>query len=104
MGADDNGTGLGILLPPSAGRPLANMELKSDPMGVDFRPYMRQILIAIKRNWLAVYPEAARLGQRGETVLEFAIAKARACHEGNFLERIGYQGARSIGGCGDQRL
>jgi TonB family protein len=51
------------------------MELRSDPMGVDFRPYMRQILLAIKRNWLAVYPEAARLGQRGETVLEFAIAK-----------------------------
>ncbi len=74
-GADDNGTGLGINLPPSAGRPLTNMELKSDAKGVDFRPYMRQILFAIKQNWLAVYPEAARRGQRGETVLLFAIAK-----------------------------
>jgi TonB family protein len=74
-GADDTGTGLGISLPPSIGRPFSSMELKSDPMGVDFRPYMRQILLAIKRNWLAVYPEAARLGQRGETILEFAIAK-----------------------------
>ena len=75
VGADDTGSGLGIGLPPSVGRPFSSMELKSDPMGVDFRPYMRQILLAIKRNWLAVYPEAARLGQRGETVLEFAIAK-----------------------------
>jgi TonB family protein len=51
------------------------MELKSDPMGVDFRPYMRQILYAIKKNWLAVYPEAARLGMRGQTVIGFRIAK-----------------------------
>lgn len=75
FGGDDNGAGPGIELPPSMGRAFSNMELKSDPMGVDFRPYMRQILLTIKRNWLAVYPEAARLGQRGETVLEFAIAK-----------------------------
>jgi TonB family protein len=74
-GGDDTGTGPGINLPPSIGRPFSSMELRSDPLGVDFRPYMRQILLAIKRNWLAVYPEAARLGQRGETVLEFAIAK-----------------------------
>lgn len=77
-GVDDAGTGLGITLPPSAGRPLSSMELKSDPLGVDFRPYMRQILFAIKQNWLAVYPEAARRGLRGETVLEFAIAKQGA--------------------------
>jgi TonB family protein len=75
LGGDDTGAGPGIELPPSLGRAFSNMELRSDPMGVDFRPYMRQILLTIKRNWLAVYPEAARLGQRGETVLEFAIAK-----------------------------
>lgn len=75
VGEDDAGTGLGINLPPSAGKPTTNMELRSDPMGVDFRPYMTQIIRAIKRNWLAVYPEAARLGQRGETVLLFAIER-----------------------------
>ena len=42
---------------------------------MDFRPYMMQVLAAVRRNWFAVYPEAARLGQRGEVVLEFAIAK-----------------------------
>jgi TonB family protein len=74
-GADEGGMGLGLNLPPSAGRPKSNLELRSDPMGVDFRPYMLQVLAAVRRNWFAVYPEAARLGQRGEVVLEFAITK-----------------------------
>jgi len=74
-GADEGGMGLGLNLPPSAGRPRSNLELRSDPMGVDFRPYMLQVLAAVRRNWFAVYPEAARLGQRGEVVLEFAITK-----------------------------
>ena len=74
-GADAGGAGMGLNLPPSAGRPKSSLELRSDPMGVDFQPYMRQVLTAVKRNWFAVYPEAARLGQRGEVVLEFAITK-----------------------------
>jgi TonB family protein len=69
------GAAAGLNLPPSAGRPQSNLELRSDPMGVDFRPYMQQVLAAVRRNWFAVYPEAARLGQRGEVILEFAIAK-----------------------------
>ncbi len=44
-------------------------------MGVDFRPYLLQVLAAVRRNWFAVYPEAARLGQRGQVSLEFAIVK-----------------------------
>jgi TonB family protein len=74
VGADE-GFGAGLNLPPSAGQPHSNLELKSDPMGVDFKPYMLQVLAAVRRNWFAVYPEAARLGQRGEVVLEFAISK-----------------------------
>jgi TonB family protein len=74
-GADQTGLGAGLNLPPSAGLPRSNLELRSDPLGVDFRPYMTQVLAAVRRNWFAVYPEAARLGQRGEVILEFAIAK-----------------------------
>jgi TonB family protein len=66
---------LGLNLPPSAGRPQSSLELRSDPQGVDFKPYMTQVLAAVRRNWFAVYPEAARLGQRGEVGLEFAIVK-----------------------------
>jgi TonB family protein len=75
VGADLGDAGMGLNLPPSAGRPHSNLELRSDPMGVDFRPYMIQVLAAVRRNWFAVYPEAARGGLRGEVVLEFAIAK-----------------------------
>jgi TonB family protein len=78
LGADEGGTGPGLNLPPSAGRPRSSLELKSDPMGVDFRPYMVQVLSAIRRNWFAVYPEAARLGMRGEVSLIFGIAKQGA--------------------------
>jgi TonB family protein len=62
-------------LPPSPGNLPANLELVSDPKGVDFKPYLIQVLAAVRRNWFAVYPEAARAGSRGEVVLEFAIAK-----------------------------
>jgi TonB family protein len=75
IGVESGGIGPGMNLPPSAGRPHSNLELKSDPMGVDFRPYMLQVLAAVRRNWFAVYPEAARLGQRGQVVLQFAIGK-----------------------------
>jgi TonB family protein len=75
IGADEGGSGPGLNLPPSAGRPRSSLELRSDPMGVDFKPYMVQVLLAIRRNWFAVYPEAARLGLRGEVSLMFGIAK-----------------------------
>lgn len=74
-GADQGTFGAGLNLPPSAGRPHSNLELLSDPKGVDFRPYMIQVLAAVRRNWFAVYPEAARGGVKGQVVLEFAIAK-----------------------------
>ena len=75
---EDPSPGSGLNLPATAGRPRSNLELKSDPMGVDFRPYLLQVLSAVRRNWFAVYPEAARLGQRGKVTLEFAIARQGA--------------------------
>lgn len=60
---------------PSPGPPRASVGLKSDPMGVDFRPYLQQVLQAVKRNWFAVMPESARLGQRGQVVLIFGVNK-----------------------------
>jgi TonB family protein len=44
-------------------------------MGVDFKPYLIRILAAVKRNWLAVYPESARLGRKGRVLIQFAIAR-----------------------------
>jgi len=72
--AELEATGPGLNLPPSAGRPRSSLELKSDPMGVDFKPYLVRVLTTVRRNWFAVYPEAARMGQRGRVLVEFAVA------------------------------
>jgi len=63
----------GVHLPPSPGQVGSSLELKSDPMGVDFRPYLAQILARVRRNWFAVIPESARMGNSGLVYLQFII-------------------------------
>lgn len=74
-GAGPGGVGEGINLPPSPGVQGSALELKSDPMGVDFRPYLTQILATIRRNWNAVMPESVSRGLRGRVGLTFSIAR-----------------------------
>ncbi len=53
------------------------VELLSDARGVDFRPYLTQILAAVRRNWFAVLPESARLGMsRGRTLIQFSVSRS----------------------------
>ena len=62
-------------LPPSPGNLGSGLELLSDPKGVDFRPYLLQILNSVRRNWHAVLPESARLGmERGRTAIQFIVS------------------------------
>jgi TonB family protein len=68
----------GMNLPPSQGVEKSNLELLSDPQGVDFRPYLIRILAVVRQNWRAVIPEAARLGRRGTVSVQFAIARTGA--------------------------
>lgn len=71
------GAGEGLNLPPTPGKTGSNLELLSDPQGVDFRPYLIRVLAAVRRNWFAVIPESARLGnQRGRVLVQFAIDRA----------------------------
>jgi TonB family protein len=58
---------------PALGRPGSNLQLLSDAKGVDFRPYLIQVLTAVRRNWLAILPDSARMGQRGRVLIQFAI-------------------------------
>ncbi|HVY91817.1 MAG TPA: energy transducer TonB [Bryobacteraceae bacterium] len=74
VGDSDLTVGGGVRLPPSAAR-VSNFQLKSDPMGVDFSAYLQQVLAAVKLNWSAVFPTAAKLGQRGIVSIEFAVDK-----------------------------
>ncbi len=73
LGEGAGGLGEMLNLPPSPGRQGSALELLSDPMGVDFKPYLIQILSAVRRNWHAVIPESAKLGRRGMVLIQFAI-------------------------------
>lgn len=74
--AGPGGIGQGINLPPSPGLLGNQLELKSDPQGVDFRPYLLQVLAAVRRNWLAVIPDIVRLGRRGRVGIQFSISRS----------------------------
>jgi TonB family protein len=73
--SDLSGAGPGMNLPASAGRPLSSLTLKSDPMGVDFKPYLIRVIATVRRNWFAIYPETARMGTRGKVVVKFSVSK-----------------------------
>jgi len=62
-----------VRMSPSPAASPGRLELLSDPMGVDFRPYLIRILALVRQNWFAVIPESARLGNRGITQLQFII-------------------------------
>jgi TonB family protein len=69
------GIGRGLNLPPSSGQMASSLELMTDTKGVDFKPYLLQVLAAVRRNWFAVYPESARMGLRGKVEAQFVIEK-----------------------------
>jgi TonB family protein len=87
------GAGTAINLPPSPGVQGSNLELLSDPQGVDFRPYLMQVLAAVRRYWLAVLPESAKLGRRGRVSIQFAIAKNGAVPK---LVIVNYSGTEAL--------
>lgn len=76
-GAPGTGGGLAGGLPDMRHRNFSTSEpvILSDTRGVDFGPYLARVLAAVRRNWYAVIPESARLGQKGKVVLVFAILK-----------------------------
>ena len=62
-----------VHVPPALGQTGSSLELQSNAMGPDFKPYLLQILTLVRRNWFAVWPESARLGNRGLVQLMFII-------------------------------
>jgi TonB family protein len=77
VGDVDESTGSSPTAPTTAlpGKLGSSVELLSDPQGVDFRPYLEQVLSAVRRNWFAVIPESARLGRAGRVFIQFAIGR-----------------------------
>ncbi len=50
-------------------------EILTPTEGVDFSDYMARVLASVRRNWYAVMPESAMLGDRGQVMLQFRIMK-----------------------------
>ena len=76
VGDGIGGSNSAVVLPTSPGESGSVVELLSDPRGVDFRPYLTQVLAAVRRNWFAVIPESARLGMsRGRTLIQFSVSR-----------------------------
>jgi len=49
------------------------VQIMSDTQGVDFNPYIQRLLATLKRNWYAVMPESALLGDKGVVYTTFQI-------------------------------
>jgi TonB family protein len=66
----------GVVISPdgaSEATALRQMQLLSDPLGVDFKPYLLQVLAKVRRNWMAIVPDSARMGRRGLVLIQFSI-------------------------------
>ena len=53
----------------------STIQMLTPTEGVDFTNYLARVLASVKRNWYAVIPESARLGERGKVVLQFRIMR-----------------------------
>jgi TonB family protein len=58
---------------PSPCNDCSALQLLSDPKNVDFKPYLLQVVALVKKNWMAVIPDSARLGRKGVVLLKFSI-------------------------------
>ena len=74
-GGDDGDYGLGPGRRPSAA--MGPLDILSDTMGVDFGPYLQQVLYRVRTNWYNLIPESARapIMKKGKVSIEFAIMK-----------------------------
>jgi TonB family protein len=56
------------------GRPMGNLEILSDTQGVDFKPYLQDVLRTVRHYWYPLVPASAQM-KHGNVVIEFAIMK-----------------------------
>lgn len=55
------------------GRVGNGVQILSDTQGVDFNSYLQRLLASVQRNWYAIIPESARMGDRGKVFITFKI-------------------------------
>jgi TonB family protein len=64
-------------------------EILTPTEGVDFSDYMNRVVAAVRRNWYAVMPESAMLGDRGRVGLQFRIMKNGSVPDGEPVRIMG---------------
>jgi hypothetical protein len=69
------GIGSGLNLPPSPGRQASSLELLSDPKGVDFRPYLLQVLASRPPELVRGLSGERQVGPARKVEAQFVIAK-----------------------------
>lgn len=57
----------------SQGEAGAGLQMLTDTQGVDFRSYLDRVYVSVKRNWFAIMPESAIMGDQGIVSLKFKI-------------------------------
>jgi TonB family protein len=59
----------------AGGTAYGGLEMLTPTEGVDFQSYLQRVYVTVKRNWFAVMPESAELGEKGIVVLTFRIMR-----------------------------
>jgi len=59
------------------------------PEGVDFSDYMARVVAAVRRNWYAVMPESAQLGDRGRVCSAIPHHEEWRCADGEPVRLLG---------------
>jgi TonB family protein len=49
------------------------VQILSDTQGVDFTNYINRLLATLRRNWIAVMPESASMGDKGVVFTTFQV-------------------------------
>jgi TonB family protein len=60
---------------PASGLLSNGAEILTPTEGVDFSNYIARMLASVRRNWYAVIPESAQLGDKGIVVLQFKVLR-----------------------------
>jgi TonB family protein len=64
--------------------------LSDNPKGIDFGPYLNQLLTKLRANWYSVMPEIARLGQKGRVDIVFTVTKSGIVKDIQVVNNSGY--------------
>jgi TonB family protein len=51
------------------------IQMLSDTQGLDWSQYLKRVLDSVRRNWIAILPESARMGDKGIVVIQFKIGR-----------------------------